>query len=150
MGSRMLQLMCADLTEAEFHHQPVPGANSAAWIVGHLAVTARRTAERLGAIELPILTEEFVGRFSQTKKPAGSQAELGSKEELISLFNVSVEKLMGALANLPADSLANPAPTVGRFANNYGETILFGALHFTMHCGQISTIRRSLGKPPQT
>ena len=69
-ASQMVHLMCDDLTEDEFRHQPVAGANSAAWIVGHLAVTARRTAERLGATDLPVLTEEFIGRYSQTKKPA--------------------------------------------------------------------------------
>ena len=40
MGRQMVRLMCDDLTESEFHHQPVPGTNSAAWIVGHLAVVA--------------------------------------------------------------------------------------------------------------
>jgi hypothetical protein len=149
MASRMVQLMCEDLSEAEFHHQPVPGANSAAWIVGHLAVTSRRTAERLGATELPVLTEEFIGRYSQTKKAAGSQAELGSKEELLALFNLCTDKLMGAMRTLPAEGLDGPALNPGRFATNYGEAILFGAMHFTMHCGQLSTIRRSLGKPPQ-
>ena len=49
MGRKMVELMCEDLTEVEFPHHPVTGANSAAWIVGHLAVTARRTGERLGA-----------------------------------------------------------------------------------------------------
>jgi hypothetical protein len=149
MGRKMVQMMCEDLTEAEFHHQPVPGANSAAWIVGHLAVTARRTAERLGATELPVLTEEFVAKFSQTRKPADAQRDLGTKEELLALLNVSVEKAMQALRTLPADGFDAPALNPGRFANNYGEAILFGAMHFTMHCGQLSTIRRSLGKPPQ-
>ena len=149
MGCRMVQLMCEDLTEAEFHHQPVTGANSAAWIVGHLAVTARRTAERLGATELPVLTEEFVGRYSQTRRSAGGQSELGSKRELVMLFAVCTDKLIEALRTLPDEGLEGPALNPGRFANNYGEAILFGAMHITMHCGQISTIRRSLGKPPQ-
>lgn len=149
MGSKMLRLMCEDLTEPEFHHQPVPGANSAAWIVGHLAVTARRTAERVGATELPVLTEDFVGRYSQSKKPAEVQSDLGTKEELLSLFTRCTDKLMEALGTLPAESLDGPALNPGRFANNYGEAILFGSLHFAMHCGQISMIRRSLGKPPQ-
>lgn len=148
MGRKMVELMCADLTEAEFHHQPVPGANSAAWIVGHLAVVTRRTAERLGATDLPVLTEEFVGRYSQTRRPAAQQAELGTKEELLGLLNVGVEKVMEALRTLPAEALAGPSPAPGPFATNYGEAVLFGAMHMTMHCGQISTIRRGLGKPP--
>ena len=86
MAHRLVRLMCDDLTEAEFHHQPVPGTNSAAWIVGHLGVTARRTAERIGATGLPLLTEEFVGKYSVTKKPAGLQNGLGSKEELLGLL----------------------------------------------------------------
>lgn len=43
----------------------------------------------------------------------------------------------------------NPPPTPGPFATNYGEALLFGAMHVTLHGGQLSTIRRSLGKPPQ-
>jgi hypothetical protein len=149
MGRQMVRSMCDDLTEAEFHHQPVPGTNSTAWIVGHLAVTVRRTAERVGATDLPMLTEEFIGQFSVTRKPADNQGNLGRKEELLALLDVSIEKLMEALRTLPADGLTSPPPGPSRFASNYGEALLFGSMHLTMHCGQISTIRRSLGKPPQ-
>jgi hypothetical protein len=148
MGRRMVQMMCSDLTDDEFRHQPVPGANSAAWIVGHLAVVARRTAERLGAADLPVLTEEFVGRFSQTRKPAAEQPDLGSKSELLDLFERCTGKLIEVVGSLPAEALTAPSPNPGPFATNYGEAVLFGALHVTMHCGQLSTIRRSLGKPP--
>ena len=53
MGLRMVHMMCDDLTDHEFRHQPVPGEISAAWIVGHLAVTIRRTAERFGVVRVP-------------------------------------------------------------------------------------------------
>ena len=149
MGQKMVRLMCEDLTEAEFHHQPLAGANSAAWIVGHLAVTVRRTAERVGATGLPPLTEEFVGRFSVTRKAAETQVSLGTRAELLGLLDQSIEKLVAALPGLPAEGLTGPTPSPSRFAINYGEALLFGAMHITMHCGQISTIRRSLGKPPQ-
>lgn len=148
MGRQMVHLMTDDLTDAEFALQPVPGANSAAWIVGHLAVTARRTAERLGATDLPLLTEEFVAKYSVTKKPAGSQTELGGKAELLKLLDGCVDQLIGAARLLPPESLTNPPANPGPFASNYGEAVLFGAMHFAMHCGQLSTIRRCLGKPP--
>ena len=148
MGLRMVHMMCDDLTAEEYCHQPVPGANSAAWIVGHLAVVARRTAERLGATDLPVLTEEYIARFSTTRKPAGAQKELGSKSELLGLLDVCSAKVMDAMRMLPADTLTKPSPSAGPFATNYGEAVLFGSLHITMHCGQLSTIRRSLGKPP--
>ncbi|VTR91509.1 Uncharacterized protein OS=Rhodopirellula maiorica SM1 GN=RMSM_02213 PE=4 SV=1: DinB_2 [Gemmata massiliana] len=148
MGRQMVHTMTDDLTASEFAHQPVPGTNSAAWIVGHLAVTARRTAERLGANDLPELTEEFVGRYSVTKKAAEVQTDLDGKDDLLKLLDVCVDKLIEATRTLPVEALSNPPANPSRFATNYGEAVLFGAMHFTMHCGQLSTIRRSLGKPP--
>ncbi len=148
MGRALVHRLADDLTDAEFAHQPVPGANSPAWIVGHLAVTARRTAERLGATDLPLLTEEYVARFSVTKHPAGTQAELGTKAELLALFDACVDQLLAALPALPAAALAAPPANPGPFAATFGEALLFGALHVALHAGQLSTVRRSLGKPP--
>jgi hypothetical protein len=148
MGQKMIHRMVDDLTEEEFGHQPVPGANSAAWIIGHLGVTARRTAERLGATGLPALTEEFVAQFSATKKPAGAQTGLGDKAALLALFDHSVAKLIDAVRAIPVESLHHPPANPGPFANNYGEALLFGGMHVLFHSGQLSTIRRSLGKPP--
>jgi len=148
IGRQFVHRMVDDLNPEEFQHQPVPGTNSAAWIVGHLALTARRTAERLGVTDLPEITEDFVSRFSVTRKPAEAQADLGEKTTLLKLFDECVEKVMAAIPKLPVESLMNPLPTPSPFANNSGEQLLFGAMHFMFHCGQISTIRRSLGKPP--
>jgi hypothetical protein len=148
MGRQMVHMMTDDLTAEEFRHQPVPGANSAAWIVGHLAVVTRRTAERLGATDLPELTEEFIARFSVTKKPAAPQLDLGEKVELLALLDTCVEKLIAAVQAIPADALTNPPANPSPLAKNYGEALLFGTLHVAMHGGQLSTIRRSLGKPP--
>lgn len=148
MGLQMIHAMCNDLSPEEFRHQPMPGTNSPAWIIGHLAVIARRTAERLGATGLPELTEEFIAQYSQTKKPAGEQTDLGTKAELLNLLDVCTQKVIEAVVTLPADALTGPPPNRGPFATNYAEAVLFGAMHMTLHCGQLSTIRRSLGKPP--
>jgi hypothetical protein len=149
MSWQLLHNMCADLTPEEFQHQPVPGANSAAWIVGHLALTAKRTAERLGATGVPQVSDEFVARFKATRQTAGSQSNLGSKSELLALLDAAIEKLMETIRKLPPESLTGPAPaTAPPFVKSSGDMMLFGALHISMHCGQLSTIRRSLGKPP--
>ncbi len=148
MGRKMVHGFVDDLAADEFRHQPMPGANCAAWIVGHLAVVARRAASRLGATDLPALTEEFIGRFSATKTTASDQGELGEKAELLALLDVSIDKLMEAMLKLPGDALTGPPPVANPFATNYGEMMLFSSMHMTMHCGQLSTIRRSLGKPP--
>ena len=66
MARQLLHRMVDDLSPAEFRHQPVPGANSAAWVVGHLALTARRTAERLGATDLPAVPPGLADRLTVT------------------------------------------------------------------------------------
>jgi DinB superfamily len=148
MAKDLVHRMVGDLTPDEFGHQPCPGANSAAWIVGHLAVTMRRTAERLGAGELPPISPELAAKLTVTGKAAGDQSDLGDPSELLRLFDVCAERVIEAVKLVPAGSLDGPAPQQGRFATNYGEAMLFGGLHLVMHAGQLSTIRRSLGRPP--
>ena len=148
MAGLLMRRMTDDLTADEFRHQPVPGANSAAWVVGHLAVTLRKTAERLGATDLPAVEPGLVEKLATTKKPAGEQSDLGDPVALLKVFDVCLDKVIAAVRSIPAETLAGPPSLPGPFATNYAEGLLFGALHIAMHSGQLSTVRRSLGKPP--
>jgi hypothetical protein len=148
MAGLMIHRMTADLTADEFRHQPVAGANSAAWVIGHLGLTLRRTAERLGATDLPAVDPTLADKLTTTKKAAGDQTGLGDPAALVKLFDTCLEKVTAAVRSIPAETLAGPPSVQGPFATNYAEGLLFGALHVVMHSGQLSTVRRSLGKPP--
>lgn len=148
MAGLLVRRMTDDLTADEFRHQPVPGANSAAWVVGHLALTLRRTAERLGATDLPAVAPDLAAKFAVTKKPADVQSDLGDPAVLVKLFDDCLAKVIAAVPAVPAEALAGPPTVPGPFATNHAEGLLFGSLHIAMHTGQLSTIRRSLGKPP--
>jgi uncharacterized damage-inducible protein DinB len=149
MSFQMIHRLCNDLTEEEFHHQPVPGANSAAWIVGHLAVTNTRFGARYGATGMPELGEDFIARFKATRQSAGDQSALGTKAELLSVLDATAERLMEAVRRLPPEALSAPLPTPApAVVTNSAEMMIFGSMHIMMHVGQLSTIRRSLGKPP--
>jgi hypothetical protein len=148
MAKVLVHRMTDDLAPAEFFHQPVPGANSAAWVIGHLALTLRRTAERLGAADLPAAPPDLPDRFGQTKQPAGNQTGLGDPAELLKLFDACLDRVIERVQALPAEALAGAPPVPSPIATNYAEALLFGSLHVAMHTGQLSTIRRSLGKPP--
>src|SRR6266540_3231314 len=87
MAKLLIHRMTDDLSAAEFDHQPVPGANSAAWIIGHLAVTFRRLAARLGASDLPAISDDLTAKLAATKKPAEVQSGLGDSAELMKLFD---------------------------------------------------------------
>ncbi len=147
MAGQLVHRMTDDLAPTDFRHQPAPGANSAAWIVGHLAATLWRTADRLGAADVPAPPSGLLDTFTQTGKPAGDHSSLGDPAELLRLFDTYLAKVIAAVPGIPAAKLTDPATRPGP-ATTFGEGVLFGALHVAMHTGQLSLIRRSLGKPP--
>jgi hypothetical protein len=147
MAGQLVHRMTNDLSPAEYGHQPVPGSNSVAWVVGHLAVTLWRTADRLGAPDLAPLPPGLLDTFTQTGKPAGEQTALGDPAALLPLFDTCLAKVIAPVPGIPPAKLADPATRPG-FAATFGEGVLFGALHIAMHTGQMSLVRRSLGKPP--
>jgi hypothetical protein len=53
-----------------------------------------------------------------------------------------------AVRTVPPDVLTAPSDGPLPFAKTRGEALAFGSHHIALHCGQLSTIRRSLGKPP--
>lgn len=144
----LLHRMIDDLSPADFAHQPVPGANSAAWVIGHLALSLRKTAERLGVTDLPAVDPALADRLATTKKPAEDQSGLGDPAGLVRLFDACIDRIIAAIPGLTAEQLAGPPTFPSPFASNFAEGLLFGAMHVVMHCGQLSTVRRGLGKPP--
>jgi DinB superfamily len=148
MSAAFVHRMLDDLTPEEFECQPLPGANCAAWVVGHLALTLRNTLRRLGATDLPTMSDEVVSRLKTTRAPAGEQGGYGDPKALLAAFDACIERLQAAVRILPESALDAASDIPIPFPNNRGEAILFGAFHIMLHAGQLSKIRRSLGKPP--
>jgi len=148
MAAQLLHRMVDDLSPDEFTRQPCSGANSATWVVGHLTATLRNSLRRLGATDLPELPAGLAGKFVATKHVAGEQTGLGDPKEILKLFDLFVDRLIALIRGVPAERLTTVPEVRGPFATNFGEALQFGALHIAMHTGQLSTIRRSLGKPP--
>jgi DinB superfamily len=147
-AQKLLHVMIDDLTPEEFTRQPVPGANCAAWVVGHLALTLRNSLRRMGADDVPDLPAGLEDKFKATKQVAGQQAGYGDPRALVAVFDTCLDGFVQVIRALPGESLAGPPDFRGPFATNRAEAIQFGALHITLHAGQLSTVRRSLGKPP--
>lgn len=155
-GKHMVHRFVDDLTPDEWRRQPLPGTNSAAWIVGHLALVARRIAAgRLGVpeAELPAVDAEAATAFATTKQAAADQSGLGDPAAWLKLFDECTDRCVAAVLAVPAADLAAPAPTPtpGLLAPNstYGDLLnLLAGHHVSLHVGQLTTIRRSLGKPP--
>lgn len=143
MGRRF----CEDLTADELLHRPVGKANCAAWTLGHLAIANRTAAGKLGATDLPPLPEGFEKRFSRDEGcPQANQ--FGDTGQLLTVFEQSCDALINAVKRATPEQLNKPTDRQTPMFKTAGELANFMALHAAMHIGQITTIRRSLGRPP--
>ena len=142
----LLKRYVADLGPQEYLHRPSPTANCAAWIVGHLTVSERSGLTRLGA-PLPELPEGFEHRFS--REEGCPQAEdFGDVTKLMPLFDEHRNRLIAAVRSATPEQLDQPLEKPHPLFNTVGEFLIFYSLHGAMHAGQITMIRRSLGRPP--
>jgi uncharacterized damage-inducible protein DinB len=136
-----------DLKPQEYLHRPAEKANCTAWLLGHLALSDRRTLEAMGA-QVPALPEGFAERFSQ-KEGCPQAIEFGDVSQAVSAFHEHRSRLIEAVRQAAPEQLDKPlARAIPNLAQTVGELANFMAVHSAMHAGQITIIRRSLGKPP--
>ena len=136
----------ADLSPSDYLHRPAPKANCAAWIARHLALSDRRVLERIGA-PLPELPEGFGKRFSRDEGCPQAE-EFGDVSKVVAVFDEHRNRLIGAVKAMTPEQLDKPMEKPHPLFATVGQMLTFMALHATMHAGQVSTIRRSLGRPP--
>jgi uncharacterized damage-inducible protein DinB len=136
-----------DLKPTEFSFQPIAGANSIAWMLGHLTLVDRRILGFFG-VEGPALPVGFADRFQTTGKPAEGQSGLGDPAELLALFDAHRTLLIETVERADAATLNKPLEKPHPLFSTVGEAAAFMAVHLGLHSGQVSMIRRSLGYPP--
>jgi len=145
---KLVHLMVDDLTEDEWLHQPVPGSNCAAWIVGHLTLITRGALLRNRVHGLPDFPADLKAKVTATSQIAGEQLGFGDTKELLALFDAHIEAYTSWVGSVTEEALAKEPGTKVPFSTTLAEAIQFGAMHIAMHTGQLTIIRRSLGKPP--
>ncbi|MEM6330398.1 MAG: DinB family protein [Planctomycetota bacterium] len=137
----------ADLTDEEFFAQPAAGMNHVAWNLGHLAFYLDKPAGMLGAaVELG----DWADRFAQGSTPTPGPAGYPSREEICTAFTSASDRCIAAIKAAPDDVLTaantvamkDALPTMADLMN----FLLVG--HCALHFGQVSAVRRALGRPP--
>jgi hypothetical protein len=146
-AKNMLDALTADLTGDDWTHRAVPGSNCAAWLVGHLILVDRRALTLAGMTDLPELPAGFEATFGR-ENGAPMAASFGDPTVLMPMFDKYRDMLITAVAKLPTSKFDEMLPKPGPRFKTFGEFFSFMGLHVIMHAGQISTIRRSLGRPP--
>jgi len=143
----LLERMTADLTPQDYVHRPCAEANCAAWIVGHLILTERGALKRLGVTDLPPLPEGFETRFARDAT-APRAGDFGDVTQLVPLFKQHRAMLVEAVKRATPEQLGKPLDKPHPLFNTVGGSVNFMGVHVSMHSGQISTIRRTPGRPP--
>lgn len=144
---KMLDLYMSDMSGADWLHRTSPTANCAAWTVGHLVLSARRAMTLLQVSDLPPLPEGFEKRFVRDEFAPGA-GDFGDTSILMPLFDQCHEMLADTLRRSGPEALNKPLTNPNPRFGTVGEFATFMALHAAMHAGQITLIRRSLGRPP--
>ena len=142
----MVQRFTADLEPSEFLHRPTEKANCAAWTVGHLALSDRHVIQQLGA-ELPPLPDGFDAKFSR-EEGCPQAGDFGDVKAIVPVFSAHRTRLIDAVRLATPAQLEKPLEKPHPMFKTLGEFISFMSAHTAMHVGQITIIRRSLGRPP--
>jgi len=143
----LLNRYCADLTPAEYLHRTCADGNCTAWLIGHLILTERGSLGRAGVTDLPPLPDGFEKRFSRDPEAPKAEA-FGDVTQLLALFNQHRQLLIDRVKVLPVEALDRPLEKPHPLFTTVGQAINFMAVHVAMHAGQVTLIRRSLGRPP--
>ena len=143
---RMLHMFVDDLTPEQRRHRICPEANCIDWLVGHLTLTEQRFHAIFDAKSTP-LPAGFDATFARddiaTRRP-----DYGDTSGLMALFDEQRNITIARVGELTQEQLIVPLVKPHPRFSTLGEAAIFCSIHVTMHAGQMSMIRRMLGKPP--
>ncbi|HEX8325231.1 MAG TPA: DinB family protein [Tepidisphaeraceae bacterium] len=140
----LLHRMVDDLSPADWTRRPLPEANCVAWIIGHLATIEHSMLQTFGRTPPALPEGEFAKIYGMGSKPTADM-HYGDVGRLMPLFDAHRAMTVQAITAMSADDFNRPL-THPMF-KSVGEMVALIPVHTALHAGQISTIRRSLGKP---
>lgn len=145
-AARIVLFFTEDLKGGDWTHRPCAGANCAAWIVGHLILSSRSMMQRAGHTDLPALPADFEKRFARDEA-APKAVDYGDVSTLRDLFQQHHDLMSAVVARQTPENLARDLNMNHPIFTTVGAMFAFTPVHIGTHAGQISTIRRSLGRP---
>ena len=138
----MMKATLGDFSDADIYVRPCPGANHAAWQLGHLTVSE---AKMIGAYKLP---EGYDKKFTKETCGKDDPKFFGTKAELLDQLSKMRAATIAWVKTLKPADLDKPAPErMQHMIPTMGHLVQLLPSHFAMHMGQMQVIRRKLGKP---
>jgi len=146
---KMIEWIVSDFSDSELLVRPVPGANHIAWQLGHLIASERSIIlGQLPSANMPELPAGF--EAAHGKETAGSDDPKAflSRSEYIALLGGMREATIAEVSKLTEADLDRPTQGgLASFCPTLGNAIGLLGDHIMMHLGQVTVVRRKLGKP---
>jgi uncharacterized damage-inducible protein DinB len=146
-AGKLLRRFTEDLKPQEYLHRPTPQANCTAWLLGHLILADRGILKKLDVADIPELPAGFDKRFARDDT-APQANDFGDVSLLLPLFEKLHALVVQKVRDLSAAELDKPTEKQHPMFSTIGQWLNYMSHHITMHVGQITLIRRSLGRPP--
>ncbi len=146
-GQYLIEKFTADLTDEEFFASPVPGANHAGWILGHIAVSE----DSLSAVatgsdkRIPEATQALFGGQSDC---SADRSKYPSRKEIEELYRQTRARTLEALKGFDEEKWDDPSPEgwPKEVFPTLGSMWAMQGTHLFWHIGQITVSRQALKK----
>ena len=147
-GQMLIEMLTADLTDAEYFVPAVAGTNHVGWILGHLGQSEDWMIFTItGAARKA--SEDHQKLFGGSSECIADAAVYPSRKTLDEMFRVNRARAKEALQNFDVSHWDDPSPD-GDFPKDFFPTIgsIWGMMgtHQFWHIGQITTCRMTLSK----
>jgi hypothetical protein len=148
-NGEILKMTLADFSEQEMLARPVPGANHAAWQLGHLIGSAAYMLKEVApAGVVPEAAAQLGAKYEGKTANIDDAAFFANKSELLEVFAQIHDAISTWVKTLTPNDLNRPTPArMADYAPTVGHVVLMIPGHIMMHVGQMQVIRRKLGKP---
>ncbi len=147
LARRQTLKLVDDIPADKLCHQPVPHANHAIWVLGHLAYSDDGFTAALGQRE-SVIDESWKELFGMGSKPSPDASKYPSLDDIKAALKRTRKALIDWIESLDEQQLLTPLPEGWNvFAPNNAAVLPSLAWHEGFHAGQLSAVRRSLGLP---
>ena len=138
----LIENSVADLSESESANQSKPGINSITWLIGH-CLAGRVLACSIMGLQIESESAKlFNGNILDS-----DVSSLPTPSDLLAEIRTVTKALLPKLAGMQADELKTaPKEFFPTAENTTLAALAFLAQHESYHIGQISLLRRQLGK----
>jgi DinB superfamily len=144
-----LKSLLEGIDDGQRVHQPKPGMNHPAWVVGHLVFAMEFTAKLVGAAYTA--PEGWSDLFGMKSTPSDDPSQYPDMAALLAELDKSIAAVTPSLESIGPEALAAQMPDEGfrKMMPTVGDGLTFLINgHIAMHVGQLSAWRRACGMPP--